>query len=546
MLQYPTIMTNKITITTAESMICKLDGLVFKSSRKMLLHVKEKYNLTFEQYVIKVYYNGIYPTCLKTGKQLTFKPNKLGPWFADYAKNCFPRTAHSTETKEKIKESCEKGFVNKYGVKNPFQLESVKKKIRETNFKKYGVANPMQANKFKRFCKRCPESVARAMETNYNKYGNVTYSSTDEGKTKIKLSLFKRNYIDWPEYEDVLKKRYVTIITPKEDFFSNTSNKFKCDIDGHEWLSENTLPRCAVCEATHRFARSGLESSFFSFLDTLEIDYSKNKRFDSVYELDVYIESLSIGIEINGLFWHSEKNGKDKKYHIDKLNFFNKKGIRVVQIFEDEWVFNKTIVENKIKKILKTPQVNMRKIHPRKCVIKNIRYKECIDFLTDSHVQGATPTPINIGAFYNDELISVMTFSRNRLATNLNPNQNTAFELVRFAVKNDVSSAGLFGKLIKFFIRENNPEKIISYADKRFTDKENNIYVNNGFECVAETSPNYWYVKGYKREHRLKYRKQNLIKSGYSIDKSERQIMEERGYTRAWDCGQFRFELVLS
>jgi hypothetical protein len=36
-------------------------------------------------------------------------------------------------------------------------------------------------------------------------------------------------------------------------------------------------------------------------------------------EIDILIPELNLGFEYNGLRWHSEKFGKDKRYHISKL-----------------------------------------------------------------------------------------------------------------------------------------------------------------------------------------------------------------------------------
>ena len=61
---------------------------------------------------------------------------------------------------------------------------------------------------------------------------------------------------------------------------------------------------------------------------------------------------------------------------------------------------------------------------------------------------------------------------------------------------------------------------------------------------VKETKPNYWYIKKLKREYRYKFKKQNLIKMGYDSSKTEWEIMQEMGYDRIWDCGNYRYELV--
>ena len=61
---------------------------------------------------------------------------------------------------------------------------------------------------------------------------------------------------------------------------------------------------------------------------------------------------MRIGFEYNGLYWHSEKNGKDKHYHIDKTRFLQQHGIQVIHIFSDEWNNKPEIIKDKIRNIL--------------------------------------------------------------------------------------------------------------------------------------------------------------------------------------------------
>jgi len=48
-----------------------------------------------------------------------------------------------------------------------------------------------------------------------------------------------------------------------------------------------------------------------------------------------------------------------------------------------------------------------------------------------------------------------------------------------------------------------------------------------------------------ERKYRYNYRKSNLIKQGFDINKTEQEIMFENGYDRIWDCGSFKYELIL-
>ena len=109
---------NEIFITEDEARTCKFDGKLFPSSKQMIWHVRKNYHLDFESYILKAYYNGIRPICLKTGNALTFKASKLGPFFHNYSRNNFPRSPHTEAAKIKIKMGCEKTAMKKFGVKN--------------------------------------------------------------------------------------------------------------------------------------------------------------------------------------------------------------------------------------------------------------------------------------------------------------------------------------------------------------------------------------------------------------------------------------------
>ena len=127
-------------------------------------------------------------------------------------------------------------------------------------------------------------------------------------------------------------------------------------------------------------------------------------------ELDVYIPEKKIAIEYNGLYWHSEKF-KTKTYHYDKWLACKNQGVQLIQIWEDDWYYKKDIVKSIIlTKINKFED----KIFARKCVIKIVNYNEKFIFLNNNHLQGNSSSSINIGLYYNNELVSLMTFGKRR------------------------------------------------------------------------------------------------------------------------------------
>jgi len=259
-------------------------------------------------------------------------------------------------------------------------------------------------------------------------------------------------------------------------------------------------------------------------------------------EIDIFIPEKNIAIEYNGLYWHSTKVREDKNYHLYKTIECNKKGIRLIQIFEDEWFNKKDIVKRKITSIL---GCNNNKIYARKCVIKEITDTKIKNiFLNENHIQGEDKSKIKIGLYYKDELISIMTFSSPRMIMKGIKHTQT-YELSRYATKYHI--VGGASKLLQYFIKKYNPQNIYSYSDNRWSDMNSNMYSKIGFVKEKVSGPGYYYTKNFtERIHRFNFSKQNLKKMGINIEgKTESKIMEEQGYYKIWDCGVTKYTMVL-
>ena len=250
-------------------------------------------------------------------------------------------------------------------------------------------------------------------------------------------------------------------------------------------------------------------------------------------ELDIYIPKLHTAIEYNGLRWHSEEFNKDKNYHLNKLIECNSKGIKLIQIFEDEWIERKEIVLKKLKHILGFD--NSSVVYARKCSIMEINYKLARDFLEKNHIQGFVSSTKYFGAFYNENLVGVMSFLKEK---------KDMWNLTRFSTDNNKRCIGLAGKLFKAFITAYNPKYVKSFADRRWTlSKEENVYTKLGFTLSEELRPDYRYVNGQKREHKFSYRKDKLHKKyGVPLEWTEKQMTKHLGFYRIYDCGLLRYE----
>jgi len=236
------------------------------------------------------------------------------------------------------------------------------------------------------------------------------------------------------------------------------------------------------------------------------------------------------------LYWHSELN-KPKNYHLDKTNMCLSKGVNLYHIWEDDWCLKCDIIKSIIRNKLQRTE---HSIYARKCIVGDINSLDSNNFLNDNHLQGSSKSSIKIGLYYNNELVSIMCFSKPR-----GVDSNDVYELSRFCNKIDYNIVGSSSKLLSFFIKKYKPAKIISYSDKSIFDGV--LYEKLGFieECVNK--PNYKWVIGKKRHHKSKFRKSNLVKQGYDINKSETDIMySDVGAFRIWDCGLIKWSLSFS
>lgn len=326
-------------------------------------------------------------------------------------------------------------------------------------------------------------------------------------------------------------------IIPNNLNYINQTSKIKVICPKHgEW---ETTPRilwnghgCPLCSNTV----SKIEETLYNYVCELlgkENVISRDREILDGKELDIYIPKLKVAIEYNGLRWHSDEFNKDKNYHLNKLIKCNEKGIRLVQIFEDEWIERQEIVLRKIKHILGFN--DGEKIYARKCEVKEINKHLAYEFLDKNHIQGSVDSSVAFGCFYESKLVGVMLFTQE---------SKDYWNLTRFATDNDVRCIGVAGKLFKAFLTAYNPTYVKSFADRRWTlSKEHNVYTELGFELAEILKPDYKYVNGKKREHKFGYRKVKLNKKyGVPLEWTEKQMTEYLGFYRIYDCGLLRYE----
>lgn len=434
--------------------------------------------------------------------------------------NYFSRKyGHSTYLQsENIKQS----MIEKWGVDNPFKSKEIQEKISQTNFQKYGNKCPLLSK----------EIIEKTKKTNIEKWGVDHYSKTEDWKNKIK-SINDSRYIDslyLPDnYQFISKQGFNNIIK-----HNDCNNQFEIQTQLIRLRKNCNVEICKHCNKVNHFA----ENNLYEYITNI---YSGEviRTYRDGLEIDVYLPALKIGFEFNGLYWHSELF-KDIDYHKNKTIFFERKGIKIIHIWEDDWIEKRDIIESIIKSNLGIVGTN---VYARKCTFTQISDSSCKKFLNDNHIQGWCVSRYRFALLFNGEIVSILTVGKERLNLGKGGRKcESQLEILRFCNKLNTKVIGGFSKLFNNLSEIVEFKKMTTYSDSSIFTGD--VYKKNGFDFVGQTKPGYHYIIKGSRRNRFNFNKTKLIEMGFDRNKTESQIMFDNNFYRIYDCGNYKFEII--
>jgi hypothetical protein len=390
----------------------------------------------------------------------------------------------------------------KYGASHAIKLDVYKQKQKNTNIETYGVENVSQS-----------EEVLKKRESTYYAINKSRAHAQSHFSDDI---LSKINNYGWMYEQHIENKKSITEISK--------------DINVNYEVITRSLKHFNI-PITYYPSSSLCETQVYNFVQSITDDniVLSDKSVISPKHLDIYIPAKLIAIEVNGVYWHCEANGKDAKYHINKTNMCNAKNVRLIHLFESEWYNKQPIVESMIRNVLGGIS---NKIHARKCDVIEVDSATAADFLNNNHIQGQVRGKVNIGLSYNNQLVCLMVMSKSRYSAH-------EYEMYRFCSLLNHNVMGGASKLFNYFIRTYSPKTIVSYCDKRWGT--GGVYTKLGFVHSHDSAPNYWYVKNGESvlQSRLKFQKHKLSKllPIFNPLLTELDNMKANKFNRIWDCG---------
>lgn len=388
-----------------------------------------------------------------------------------------------------------------YGCDYVFWNDLIKEKIKQTNIKLYGTISPIQSdivknkmiNSWKELSNKWTKSTHKAVQSynlKWKKYGvEITFDNWDYcycNKCQTKNSL----------YNNILYNRIIL------------------------W----NLTPCTNCLPIMPNV-SLVETNFYNFITKIYKGNVKQSNRKVLWgkEIDIYLPELKIGIEINGLYWHSDEY-KWKNDHYDKMKLCEDKGIQLFQFCEDEvlqgMMLIYSILKNKgvLKNDINIEELNNEfwlqilkelkdKYYARNLTIKTLTTQFSNEMLEMYHIQWKDIAKHKYALIDNEwNIISLMTLKKMSIDKNQQISNNKGtYELSRYVTLPGIQIIWGFNKKIDI------PNAtIITYSNLRYSSEESNVYIRNWFEKLGFTGINYYYFFNGKKYHRFNFRKDKL------------------------------------
>jgi len=427
-----------------------------------------------------------------------------------------------------------KAMCDKYGVDNISKLQKIKDKKKETCLKNYGVDNPSKDKGVR----------SKVVETNLNQFGTTWFSKTDQYKEKVRQTSLSRFGVEHSQQEHYNQDTLKLISNPvvfKEWLLQKHISEKLSGGEIAELLEVSHKTVWNYCDKfgiqLKRFSNSALQkdvlkhiTEIYSASTVIECDRATLNGL----EIDILLPEKNIGIEVNGLYWHSHstpETTKEKLKHQDKTSVAAEKGIKLFTIFENEW--DNEVKQSIWKSILSNSLNNTKRIFARKCEIAFPTSEEVLSFYSVNHIQGHVHSKVNLALKYEGNLVQLMSFSKSRY------NKAYQWELTRLCSLSGVRVTGGASKLFKFFLNQHDPKSVISYCDLRYGTGA--VYEKLGLSLSHIAAPNYYYFKPNQGilYTRMQFQKHKLASKLDIFDSklSESQNMFNNGYYRIWDCG---------
>lgn len=434
------------------------------------------------------------------------------------------------------KELTEKRYrtnIERYGDAQVSRVPEIRAKVRRTVEERWGG----------RFGLANPEIAARAHTTNMERYGSETPWGSEAVRETRKENMVRRYGVEssfqMQSTKDAIAYRrraravgdHAATILGDADMLGGLIESFDHRPTYIEIADALGIPMCqTIVKSVHRHGLAGMVNTHAktSGMENEVRDYVRSLGFDGYAdttvlggkELDIYVPERDVAIEFDGGYWHSDEVNPNHDMQLSKTVACEAKGIRLIHIFEWEWLGRRRVCESMIRSALGMDN----RVYARRCHVVEITPHDAMTFLDANHIQGAVGSTLRLGLELDGELMSLMTFGNPRFGS------FDGAEMLRYCCRMGVEVVGGMSRLMSHAIRDYGVHDVMAYCNRsKFTGRS---YERIGFAHVRDTSPSYVWVNGQE------------VLSRYSTQMTDEDAtMRSRGFRRVYDCGTKVYEL---
>jgi hypothetical protein len=336
-------------------------------------------------------------------------------------------------------------------------------------------------------------------------------------------------------------------VTSGTDFYA----WWRC-IEEHEWqayvynrTSKNKPTVCPECSAYGRASKP--EEELYNFISSfgLATEKANRKVLGNRKEVDLYIPELKLAVEFNGIYWHNE-GWKGEVYHYEKWVAAKAVGIKLFQIWEDNWRHRKDIilrlltarlgVTDQLPTLYPELTQGLTSVDAAELNVIDVDIDRCEQFMTTNHLHGFEARGQHVGLEGVDGVLrAVLTVSKH---------ESDTLQVERYAAAGSVT--GGFERLLSHVMAETGVNTVV--ADVDHASDDGSWLTTAGFEPVQEFEPDYMYVVAMKRVPKTMFTPeyfQNHPRYVWEEGFSSRELADKNRVPRIWDAGHTRYQLKI-
>lgn len=362
-------------------------------------------------------------------------------------------------------EKTDKAILAKYGTKNYAQTSECTDKIRETCRRKYGTDWYSKTNEYQQ----------KFTATSLDRFGVCHPFKAEEVKLKIRSSQVENGTLELLPNGQSKREWYLT---------NNTNVSFSHLCSQTAGKTFTTIEEWEEAVATISQSITSLEQLFS---DALKVPfYNKKPHPELKYRPDFKI-SDNFFVNVDGLFWHSDKAIYDPQHHAVMRQAYNAIGYTLWQFHQDE-VNHKLDI---IKSMINNKLGGAIRLYGRSTSIGIASPQQVTEFINNNHLMGIGNSKRNFVLTIDNQIVAMMTYKI----------KNKTIIIDRYCSKLNTNILGGFSKLLRRIERDYMGAQRIEYwVDLRYGTGD---FLNNlGFNHIRDVLSWKW-TDGYETKHRL-------------------------------------------